>query len=334
MPAPLPMMPALPNNPSHGEYHMFIADNVLELIGRTPLVRLNLLPHRSGCVAEVAAKLEYMNPASSIKDRLALAMVEAAEKSGLLKPGASPRHVIVEPTSGNTGIGLALVAAVKGYDLILTMPESMSEERKVLLRGLGAELVLTPAALGMSGAVAAAEELVLRRKGAVMLQQFTNPAGPEMHARTTGQEIWDACKGEVDIVVAGIGTGGTISGIGRKLRQLKPSVRIFGVEPAESPVLNGGKAGPHLIQGIGAGFVPEILDKSVLDGVIAVPGEAAIATAKDLMRLEGIFCGISSGAAAHAALELGKKGENRGKRIVFIVPDSSDRYLSTKLFEA
>lgn len=311
---------------------MRIADNVLGVIGHTPLVRLNVLPRRMGCAAEIVAKLEYTNPGSSIKDRLALAMVEAAEVSGALTPGASPPNIIVEPTSGNTGIGLALVAAVKGYSLILTMPESMSEERKTLLRGLGAELVLTPSARGMSGAVEAAEELLRTKPGAVMLGQFSNPVGPEIHARTTAREIWDDCDGELDIVVAGIGTGGTISGLGRKFRELKPSIRVYGVEPAESAVLSGGKAGPHLIQGIGAGFVPEVLDRSVLDGVIPVPGEQAIATARGLMREEGIFCGISSGAAAHAALTLGAKEENSGKRIVFIVPDTADRYLSTKLF--
>lgn len=312
---------------------MPVADNILALIGRTPLARLNVLPKQAGCVAEIVAKLEYFNPGGSIKDRLALAMVEAAEASGALKPHASPRHVIVEPTSGNTGIGLALVAAVKGYALILTMPESMSEERKILLRGLGAELLLTPAAKGMGGALAAAKEIVRQRPGAVMLDQFSNPAGPEAHARTTGQEIWDDCRGKADIVVAGIGTGGTVSGISRKLKALNSSILIYGVEPAESPVLNGGKPGAHLIQGIGAGFEPEILDRGVIDGVIAVPGEKAVATAKDLMRLEGVFCGISSGAAAYAALELGRKAENSGKRIVFIAPDTSDRYLSTALFQ-
>jgi cysteine synthase A len=311
---------------------MTIAGNIFEIIGHTPLVRLNVLPRETGCKGEIIAKLEYVNPGGSIKDRLALAMVEAAEDAGLLKPGETPPHVIVEPTSGNTGIGLALVAAVKGYSLILTMPESMSEERKTLLRGLGAELVLTPAAKGMKGAVAAAEDILRQKPKAVVLSQFSNPAGPAVHARTTAQEIWDDCHGEVDIVVTGIGTGGTVSGIGQKLKQLRPDIRIYGVEPAESPVLQGGSPGPHLIQGIGAGFVPEILDKTVLDGVIAVPGKIAIATAAALMRREGILCGISSGAAAHAALELGKKAENTGKRIVFIAPDTSDRYLSTALF--
>lgn len=310
---------------------MKIAASVLDCIGRTPLVRLNVLPAEAGCTAEIVAKLEYTNPASSIKDRLALAMVLAAEEQGRLTPGAAPKGVIVEPTSGNTGIGLALVAAVRGYDLILTMPESMSEERKKLLRGLGARLVLTPAAKGMGGALAEAERLLAETPGAVLLQQFANPAGPAIHARTTAQEIWDDCEGELDVVVAGVGTGGTVTGIGRRLKEWKPSLRVYAVEPEESPVLGGGPPGPHLIQGIGAGFVPEVLDRSVLDGIIAVPGEKALATARALMRREGLFCGISTGAAAAAALQIG--GSLPGKRIIFIAPDSADRYLSTKLFE-
>lgn len=312
---------------------MPIANSVLELIGKTPLTRLRTLPRAAGCVAEIVAKLEYRNPGFSVKDRLAQAMVEAAEAQGLLTPGLTPAQTIVEPTSGNTGIGLALVAAVKGYSLILTMPESMSEERKALLRGLGARLTLTPAEQGMGGAVREAGEIARRTPGAVMLQQFRNPAGPEVHARTTGQEIWDDCEGKVDIVVACIGTGGTITGIGRRLRELNPEVRIYGVEPAESAVLSGKAAGPHLIQGIGAGFVPEVLDLGVLTGVLTVPGEEALRTAGKLMRREGIFCGISAGAAAHAALELGRREENRGRRIVFIVPDLAERYLSTRLFK-
>lgn len=310
---------------------MKIAASVLDCIGRTPLVRLNVLPAEAGCTAEIVAKLEYTNPASSIKDRLALAMVLAAEEQGRLTPGAAPKGVIVEPTSGNTGIGLALVAAVRGYDLILTMPESMSEERKKLLRGLGARLVLTPAAKGMGGALAEAERLLAETPGAVLLQQFVNPAGPAIHARTTAQEIWDDCEGELDVVVAGVGTGGTVTGIGRRLKEWKPSLRVYAVEPAESPVLGGGLPGPHLIQGIGAGFVPEVLDRSVLDGIIAVPGEKALATARALMRREGLFCGISAGAAAAAAMQIG--GALPGTRIIFIAPDSADRYLSTKLFE-
>ena len=312
---------------------MPIANNMLDLVGWTPMVRLRKLEEERGAHAEVVAKLEYFNPGSSIKDRLAAAMVEAAEAEGRLKPGLDPAQVIVEPTSGNTGIGLALVAAVKGYSLVLTMPESMSNERKTLLRGLGAKLVLTPAAAGMNGAIKEAEDIVARTPGAVMLQQFANQAGPRVHARTTAKEIWDDCGGKVDIVVAGVGTGGTATGIARRLRELVPSARVYGVEPAESAVLSGGKAGPHLIQGIGAGFVPEVLDKSVLAGIIAVPGETALETARALMRREGIFCGISSGAAAFAALELAKDPANKGARIVFIAPDTAERYLSTRLFE-
>jgi cysteine synthase A len=312
---------------------MRIADTVLQIIGHTPLVRLNALTREEPpCVAEVVAKLEFTNPGSSVKDRLALAMVELAERQGLLTPGADPAQVIVEPTSGNTGIGLALVAAVKGYKLVLTMPESMSQERKALLRGLGAGLVLTPAADGMGGAVREAERIVAQSPGAVMLQQFSNPAGPEVHARTTAQEIWDDTDGKVDIVVAGIGTGGTITGLARQLKSLNPAIRAYGVEPAESAVLSGGKAGSHLIQGIGAGFVPDILDREILDGVIPVPGQEAIATAKAMMRKEGLFCGISSGAAAWAALELARDKANAGLRIVFVAPDTADRYLSTALF--
>lgn len=309
-----------------------IADSILDCIGRTPLVRLHALAKQRGCVAEVLAKLEYYNPGASIKDRLALAMVDAAESEGALTPHSSPPMSIVEPTSGNTGIGLALVAAARGYRLVVTMPESMSEERKTLLRGLGAELVLTPASGGMGAAVAEAERIAKERSGAVMLSQFTNPAGPKVHAEHTGQEIWDACEGRVDIAVVAVGTGGTISGVGRRLKERDPKVRIYAVEPAESAVLSGGKAGPHIVQGIGAGFVPEILDRSVIDGYMAVPGEDALKTAKELMLLEGIFGGISSGAAAFAALHLGAAPENAGKRIVFIVPDTADRYLSTRLF--
>jgi cysteine synthase A len=313
---------------------MAIANSVLDCVGRTPLVRLTALPEEAGCVAEIVVKLEYFNPAASIKDRLAKGLVEAAERDGLLIPGQMPPQTIVEPTSGNTGIGLALVAAVKGYSLILTMPESMSAERIHLLRGLGAKLILTSAAKGLGGAIAEAERIVRETPGAVMLKQFSNPEGPVIHYLTTGREIWDDCAGKVDIVVMGIGTGGTVTGVARRLKELNPAVQVFGVEPAESPVLSGGKAEPHLIQGIGAGFVPDILDRGLLDGVIAVPGERAIATARELMRKEGIFCGISSGAAAHAALELGAKSANTGKRIVFIAPDAADRYLSTGLFAA
>ena len=310
---------------------MSIAANILELIGKTPVVRLNRLPG-ADVKAELVAKLEYFNPASSIKDRLALAMIEDAENRGKLTPLATPPGVIVEPTSGNTGIGLALVAAVKGYRLVLTMPESMSEERKALLRGVGAELILTPAAKGMSGAIAEAERITAETPGAVMLSQFANPAGPEMHARTTAQELWTDCADKLDAVVAGIGTGGTAMGIARAMKEKNPAVRVFGVEPTESPVLSGGKPSPHPIQGIGAGFVPAIVDTSLLAGVFQVSGNDALATARALIREEGLFCGISAGAACFAALELGRRPEYAGGRIAFIVPDSSDRYLSTRLF--
>ncbi len=308
---------------------MTVYTSMLALVGATPVVRLNRLSNTS---CEVLAKLEFYNPTSSVKDRLALAMVEAAENAGALRPHSSPPQVIVEPTSGNTGIGLAMVAAVKGYRLILTMPESMSNERKVVLRGMGAELVLTPAAKGMTGAVAEAREIAEKTPGAVLLQQFTNPAGPDMHARTTAEEIWKDCEGKLDIFVAGIGTGGTLSGVGRTLKRYNPAIQIYGVEPAESPVLSGGSPSPHLIQGIGAGFVPEVLDRSVMDAVFQVAGTSALAMSRRLMREEGIFCGISSGAAAAVAVELAAKEENAGKRIVFIAPDTAERYLSTRLF--
>lgn len=311
---------------------MKIADSVLDLIGRTPLVRLHALAEEEGCGAEVLVKLEYYNPGSSVKDRLAQAMVEAAEAAGQLKPGQNPPQVIVEPTSGNTGIGLALVAAVRGYRLLIVMPESMSQERKTLLAGLGATLVLTTAAGGMNAAITKAKRLVAETPGAVMLDQFTNPAGPDVHARHTAQEIWDDCDGKVDIAVAGIGTGGTATGLGRRLKELNPAIRVYGVEPAESAVLNGGTPGPHLIQGIGAGFAPVILERDLLDGVLVVPGEQALSTARALMRREGIFCGISAGAAVRAALSLAKDPANQGKRIVCIAPDTAERYLSTRLF--
>lgn len=306
--------------------------DILKAIGRTPVTALRALPAEKGCGAEIFAKIEAANPGGSIKDRLALAMVDAAEKAGRLVPHSLPRQVIVEATSGNTGIGLALVAAVRGYDLALAMPESMSEERKALLRGLGARLLLSPAARGMAGALAEAEALVAENEGAVLMSQFSNPAGPDIHERTTAVEIWDDMQGRVDVVVAGIGTGGTVTGLARGLKARDAALKIFGVEPAEAAVLSGGRPGPHLIQGIGAGFVPDILDRSILDGVLAVPGEKALAMARELMRKEGLFCGISSGAAACAALELGRDPAFAGRRIVFIAPDAADRYLSTRLF--
>ncbi len=309
---------------------MRIASDMTDLIGKTPLVRLNRVVPENG--AEVVAKLEFFNPASSIKDRIAMGMVEAAEKAGLLKPGQTPPQTIMEPTSGNTGIGLAFVSAVKGYRLILTMQESMSEERKTLLRGLGATLVLPPAAGGMSAAVAEAQRLVKDTPGAVMLDQFANPANPATHYATTAEEIWRDTDGKVDIFVSAAGTAGTVTGVGKRLKELNPAVTVYAVEPEESPVLSGGAPGKHGIQGIGAGFVPKVLDRSVLDGVLTVNTEEALAFARRLIREEGILCGISSGAAGFAAARLAKDKALAGKRIVFIVCDTAERYLSTKLF--
>lgn len=305
---------------------MPIHENMLELIGKTPLVRLGRLA--VGCPADVVAKLECMNPCSSVKDRIGTSMLEAAEASGTIVPGA----LIVEPTSGNTGIGLAFACALKGYRLVLTMPESMSMERRKLLAGLGAELVLTPAAEGMEGAVRKAREIVSATDGAYMPQQFDNPANPAAHERTTALEIWDDTDGHVDVFVAGVGTGGTVSGVGRELKRRNPDVRIVAVEPEESPLLSRGAAGPHPIQGIGANFVPGNLDRGVVDEIMPVSGDDAIDTARALMREEGIICGISSGANAHAALRLARREEFAGKRIVFIVCDTGERYLSTDLF--
>lgn len=281
-----------------------------------------------GARAEVAAKLEYFNPASSVKDRAALGMIRRAEADGVLGPGG----VIVEPTSGNTGIGIALIAASRGYKVILTMPENMSEERKALLRGLGAELVLTPGEQGMNGAVREAERIASDRPGAISLRQFDNPANPAAHYETTAEEIWRDTDGKVDIFVAGVGTGGTFTGAAKKLKELNPNLRAVAVEPAESPVLSGGGAAPHPIQGIGAGFVPSALDRSLIDEIAAVTGQDAMETARKLIQQEGILCGISGGAAAAAAIRLAKDPANEGKRIVFIVPDTSDRYLSAGLF--
>ncbi len=305
---------------------MKIAQNMIELIGNTPMVKLG--PTVEGVCAEVVAKLEYFNPASSAKDRAALGMIRQAEADGHLRPGA----VIVEPTSGNTGIGIAFIAATRGYKVILTMPESMSEERKTLLRGLGAELVLTQKEKGMTGAIEEAERIVASTPGAISLRQFDNPANPAIHYATTAEEIWRDTEGKVDIFVAGVGTGGTIVGISKKLKEYNPALRTVAVEPIESPVLSGGNAAPHPIQGIGAGFVPSILDRTLVDEVMTVSGQEAIETAQKLITQEGILCGISAGAAAFAAIRLAKGSSNEGKRIVFIVPDTSDRYLSTALF--
>lgn len=304
---------------------MKVANNVLDLIGNTPLVRINKL---NGAGAQIFAKLEFFNPSGSVKDRAALSMIEDAEKRGILKPGA----LIIEPTSGNTGIGLALVAAVKNYRLILTMPETMSIERRKFLLSFGAEVVLTDGAKGMTGAIEKALQLQSQNPGSFIPQQFENFANAQIHERTTGVEIWNDTDGKVDIVVAGVGTGGTISGIGRALKQRNPSVQIYAVEPDTSAVLSGGKAGAHKIQGLGAGFVPKIYDKSLVDGVIRVSDEDAGQTARRLAREEGIHSGISAGAAVWASLELAKKPENAGKIIVVVIPDSGTRYLSTWLY--
>ena len=309
---------------------MAIAANMAELIGKTPLVRLNKLSEGLG--ATLVAKLESMNPGGSVKDRIARDMIETALAEGRI----TPLTVIVEPTSGNTGIGLALICAIKGLRLILTMPESMSLERRKLLTGYGAELVLTPAALGMKGAIVRAEELAAELSslpgGAYLPMQFENPANPEAHRRTTALEIWEDTAGAVDCFVAGVGTGGTITGVGQVLKAKKPGVRIVAVEPTDSPVLSGGAAGPHKIQGIGAGFVPAVLDTNVYDEIIQVRAEDAFATARRLMREEGISCGISSGANAFAAMQLAARPEMAGKMIVFVVCDTGERYLSTPLF--
>ncbi len=306
---------------------MSIAKNILGKVGGTPIVEVSNRLNKGG--ARVLVKVEYFNPGGSVKDRIAVAMVEAAERDGTLKPGAT----IIEPTSGNTGVGLALVAAVKGYHLILTMPETMSIERRKLAAAYGAEIVLTPGSEGMKGAIAKANALRDATPGAVILQQFENPANPAKHEATTGPEIWSDTDGSVDAFIGGVGTGGTLSGVGHYLKSKKPSVKVFAVEPDTSPVLSQGKAGPHKIQGIGAGFVPKTLDTKVYDGVIPVSAENAGKTARDLAAKEGLLVGISSGAAAYAALELSKKPEWSGKTIVALLPDTGERYLSTWLYE-
>lgn len=306
---------------------MGIYNNVTELVGRTPLVRLNRLTE--GLDAQVVTKLEFYNPANSVKDRIGVAIIDAAEASGALKPGGT----IVEGTSGNTGIALAMVGAARGYKVILTMPETMSTERRVMLRAFGAEIVLTPGSEGMAGAVAKAEEIVAQNENAVLARQFANAANPDIHARTTGEEIWADTDGNVDIFVAGIGTGGTITGAGRTLRKYNPDVKIVGVEPADSPILNGGQPGPHKIQGIGANFVPDVLDREIYDEIVDVEFDDAIRVARDLGTQEGILGGISSGAIVWAALELAKRPENAGKLIVAVVCDFGERYISTPLFE-
>ena len=305
-----------------------IVNSVLELVGDTPMVELERLGRDAGAVARVVAKVELFNPAGSVKDRVALAMVERAEADGALRPGAT----IIEPTSGNTGVGLALVSALKGYRLILTMPETMSVERRRLVAADGGQAVLTPGAEGMKGAIARAQALREEIPGSVILQQFENPANPARHYRTTAEEIWRDTEGGIDLFVAGVGTGGTVSGTGRRLKELNPAVRIAAVEPASSPVLSGGAPGGHKIQGIGAGFVPGNYDPSVVDLVVPVADDEAIATARLLASREGLLVGISSGAAAYAALQLAKREEYRGKTIVVLLPDTGERYLSTLLY--
>jgi len=303
-----------------------IAKKLTDLVGNTPLLELSNYNASKGLKARV--KLEYFNPAGSVKDRIALAMVEDAEAKGALKPGAT----IIEPTSGNTGVGLAFVSASKGYKLILTMPDTMSVERRNLLKALGAELVLTPGVDGMKGAIAKAEELKANTPGAVILQQFENPANPAVHVRTTGQEIWADTDGRVEIFVAGVGTGGTVSGVGKALKAHNPLIKVVAVEPADSPVLSGGKPGPHKIQGIGAGFIPKTYDASVVDEIVQVQNDDAIRTSRELATKEGLLVGISSGAAVYAATKLAELPENAGKTIVALLPDTGERYLSTILY--
>lgn len=303
-------------------------DKITDLIGGAPILKLNNYIALNELPANIYAKLEYFNPAGSVKDRIAKAMIDDAEAKGALKPGA----VIIEPTSGNTGIGLAAVAASKGYRIILTMPETMSVERRNLLKAYGAELVLTDGAKGMKGAIAKAEELAQQIEGGFIPSQFTNSANPTAHFNTTGPEIWEDTDGKVDIFVAGVGTGGTVSGVGKYLKSKNPNVKVVAVEPAGSPVLSKGVAGPHKIQGIGAGFVPETLDTKIYDEIIAVENEDAFATGRTLARKEGLLVGISSGAAVYAATQLAKRPENKGKNIVVLLPDTGDRYLSTPMF--
>src|SRR5512143_1292414 len=307
-----------------------IYNSITETIGDTPLVRLARLPKEAGVKADILLKLEFFNPIASVKDRIGVSMIEALEKQGIISPGKS---TLVEPTSGNTGIALAFVAAAKGYKLILVMPESMSIEPRKMLLIMGAEVVVTEAAKGMKGAIAKAQEIVASTPGAIIPQQFENPANPDIHRRTTAEEIWHDTKGGVDVVISGVGTGGTITGVGQVLKAKKPSVRMIALAPEDSPILSGGQPGPHKTQGIGAGFVPAILDRKVIDEVITISNETAFETARKTARLEGIPVGISSGAAIAAALEVGARPEMAGKMIVAVIPSFAERYLSTALFE-
>jgi cysteine synthase A len=316
-------------NPQRGEFRGRIYDSIIDTIGATPLVRIHRLAEQAGVKADILGKCEFFNPLSSVKDRIGVSMIAAAEAAGRIKPGT----VLVEPTSGNTGIALAFVCAAKGYHLILTMPDSMSVERRKMLQLLGAQLELTPAAQGMRGAIAKAEEIAAKLPDAFIPQQFQNPANPEIHRRTTAEEIWKDTDGKVDMIVSGIGTGGTLTGVGSVLKPRKPGLKMIAVEPEDSAVLSGGTPGPHRIQGIGAGFIPEILDTKLIDEVIRIGNDTAFQTAREAARLDGLPVGISSGAALAAGLEIGKRPEMAGKMIVVVLPSFAERYLSTALFE-